>query len=68
MVYFGGAVFSVGAVSFVGAVFSGGSVYFGVYRIVAGAAHRLGITADALLGGPHHAWAVTYLPHAVLTR
>ena len=38
-----------------------------VYRIVAGAAHRLRVTADALLGGPHHAWAVTYRPRAVLT-
>jgi hypothetical protein len=39
-----------------------------VYRIVAGAAHRLRITADALLGGPHHAWAVTYLPRAVVIQ
>ncbi len=39
-----------------------------VYRIVAGAAHRLSVTADALLGGPHHAWAVTYLPRAVVTQ
>jgi len=38
-----------------------------LYRIVAGAAHRLRITADALLGGPHHAWAVTYRPRAVRT-
>ena len=39
-----------------------------VYRVVAGAAHRLRITADALLGGPHHAWAVTCLPRAVATQ
>jgi hypothetical protein len=39
-----------------------------VYRIAAGAAHRLRISADALLGGQHHAWGVTYLPHAVLTQ
>lgn len=39
-----------------------------VYRIVAGAAHRLRITADALLGGPHRAWAATYRAHhTVLT-
>jgi hypothetical protein len=38
------------------------------YRIVGGAAHRLRITAGALLGGPHQAWAVTYLPrYTVLT-
>ena len=39
-----------------------------VYRIVAGAAHHLNTIADDLLGGPHHAWAVTYLgQHTVLT-
>lgn len=38
-----------------------------VYRVVAGAAHRLGVAADTLLGGPHHGWAVTYGKHAVLT-
>jgi len=39
-----------------------------VYRIVAGAAHHLNTTADDLLGGPHRAWAVTYLAHhTVLT-
>ena len=39
-----------------------------LYRIVAGAARRLRITADALLGGPHRAWAVTYRAHhTVLT-
>jgi hypothetical protein len=39
-----------------------------VYRIVAGAAHRLTTTADDVLGGPHRAWAVTYLAHhTVLT-
>ncbi len=35
---------------------------------MAGAAHHLNTTADDLLGGPHRAWAVTYLAHhAVLT-
>jgi len=39
-----------------------------LYRIVAGAVRRLRITADALLGGPHRAWAVTYrAQHTVLT-
>jgi hypothetical protein len=38
-----------------------------VYRIVAGAAYRLRIAADSLLGGPHHAWAVSYSRHTVLT-
>ncbi len=39
-----------------------------VYRIMAGAARRLRTTADALLGGPHRAWAVTYRAHhTVLT-
>jgi hypothetical protein len=39
-----------------------------VYRIVAGAAHRLTTTADDVLGGPHRVWAVTYLAHhTVLT-
>jgi len=38
-----------------------------VYRIVAGSARPLGITADTLLGGPRQAWAVTYLPRTVLT-
>jgi len=37
-----------------------------VYRIAAGAAHRLRITADALLGGPHQAWAVTYRAHSTV--
>jgi hypothetical protein len=40
--------------------------YLKVYQIVAGAAHRLGTTADALLGGAHHAWAVTYLAEYTL--
>jgi hypothetical protein len=43
------------------------SAFVRVYRITAGAAHRNG-SADALLGGPHHVWAVTYRPRAVLTR
>lgn len=38
-----------------------------VYQVVAGAAHRLGTTADTLLGGPHHVWAVTYRKHTMLT-
>jgi hypothetical protein len=37
-----------------------------VYRIVAGAAHRLTTTADDLLGSPLHAWAVTYRSHHTL--
>jgi hypothetical protein len=45
---------------------SSASVRF--YRIVAGAAYRLRVTADALLGGPHVAWAVTYRPRAVRTQ
>jgi hypothetical protein len=44
------------------------SAFMRVYRIAAGAAHRLPITADGLLGGPHVAWAVTYRArHTVLT-
>src|SRR6185312_2611434 len=39
-----------------------------VYRIGAGAAHRLDVIADALIGGPHLAWALSYRPRAVLTR
>lgn len=39
-----------------------------VYRIAAGGARPLGIAADVLLAGPHHAWAVTYLPGAVRIR
>lgn len=31
-----------------------------VYRIVNGAARAIGVTADSLLGGVHHAWRVTY--------
>ena len=42
------------------------SGYLWVYRVLAGAAHRLGTTADNLLGGPRHAWAVTYRSHTVL--
>ena len=41
--------------------------YLWVYRIVAGAAHRLATAAFDLLGGPHHAWAVTYPRHTLLT-
>ena len=43
------------------------SGYLWVYRIAAGAAHRLGTAAFDLLGGPHHAWAVTYPRHTLLT-
>jgi hypothetical protein len=43
------------------------SGYLWVYRILAGAARRLDTTADDLLGGPRHAWAVTYRSHTVLT-
>ena len=45
---------------------SGSRGYLRVYRIVAGTAHPLGITADALLAGPYHAWAVTYLAQYTL--
>jgi hypothetical protein len=38
-----------------------------VYRIMAGVARLLDTPADDLLGGPHHAWAVTYAPRTVLT-
>jgi hypothetical protein len=34
---------------------------------VAGVASLLETSADDLLGGPHHAWAVTYAPRTVLT-
>ena len=43
------------------------SGYLWVYRIVAGVASPLSIAADDLLGGPRHAWAVTYAPRTVLT-
>jgi hypothetical protein len=42
------------------------SGYLWVYQILPGAAHRLGTTADDLLGGPGDAWAVTYRAHTVL--
>ena len=38
------------------------------YRIEAGTAHRLGVSADALIGGPHLALAMTYRSSAVLTQ
>jgi hypothetical protein len=44
------------------------TAYARIYRIGAGGAHRLGISADALIGGPHHAWALNYRSSAVLTR
>ena len=43
------------------------SGYLWVYRITSGVAQVLNTPADDLLGGPHHAWAVTYAPHTVLT-
>lgn len=43
------------------------SGYLWVYRIVAGVASLLDTPADDLLGGPQHAWAVTYAPRTVLT-
>jgi hypothetical protein len=43
------------------------SGYLWVYRILADAARRLDTTADDLLGGPRHAWAVTYRSRTVLT-
>jgi hypothetical protein len=39
-----------------------------LYQIGAGGVHRLRVNADALIGGPHHAWALSYRPSAVLTR
>jgi hypothetical protein len=39
-----------------------------IYRIRAGAAHRLGVNADALIGGPHFALALSYRSSTVLTR
>jgi hypothetical protein len=39
-----------------------------IYRIGADGAHRLGVSADALIAGPHHAWALSYRSSAVLTR
>lgn len=38
-----------------------------IYRIVARAAHRLNTIAFDLLGGPHHAWAVSFPPYTALT-
>src|SRR5262249_58176880 len=42
------------------------SDYLWVYRIVAGAAHRLDTAAFDLLGRPHPAWAGTYPRHTLL--
>jgi hypothetical protein len=39
-----------------------------LYQIGAGGVHRLRVSADALIGGPHHAWALSYRSSAVLTR
>ena len=39
-----------------------------IYRIGASAAHRLGVNADALIGGPHLAWALSYRSSTVLTQ
>src|SRR5262249_55126152 len=50
--------------AFVGPRCSG---YLWVYRVTSGVAQVLDTPADDLLGGPHHAWAVTYAPHTVLT-
>ena len=52
-----------GAAYAVGMPCSSTSPSLRIYRIVAGAAHRLNTTADDLLGGPHRAWAVTYQAH-----
>jgi hypothetical protein len=41
--------------------------YLWVYRIAAGVARPLAVSADDLIGGPRHAWAVTYAPRAALT-
>jgi hypothetical protein len=57
-----------GAVYAAGVPCSSPSPSLRVYRIVAGTAHRLSVTVDDLIGGPFHAWAVTYLArHTVLT-
>lgn len=39
-----------------------------IYRVSSGAAHRLGFSADALIGGPHLAWALSYRSGGVLTQ
>lgn len=39
-----------------------------VYRVTPGAAHRLGVRADALIGGPHRAWALSYRSGGVLSQ
>src|SRR5690242_778142 len=39
-----------------------------IYRIKAGGAHRLGVHADALIGGPHLALALSYRSSSVLTQ
>jgi hypothetical protein len=39
-----------------------------IYRIGAGGAHRLRVSADALIGGPHLAWALSYRSSTVLTQ
>jgi hypothetical protein len=39
-----------------------------IYRIRAGGAHRLGVSADSLIGGPHLAWALSYRSGGVLTQ
>src|SRR5262249_25495908 len=62
-----GVVAGPGADYAIAAACSGSSGdYLRVYRIVAGAAHRLRTTAEYLLGGPRHAWAVTYLAQYTL--
>jgi hypothetical protein len=43
------------------------SGYLWIYRISAGVARPIDTSADDLLGGPRHAWAVTYGSHTVLT-
>jgi hypothetical protein len=39
-----------------------------IYRVSSGGAHRLGVSADALIGGPHGTWALSYRSGGVLTR
>jgi hypothetical protein len=39
-----------------------------IYRVSSGAAHRLGLSADAVIGGPHIAAALSYRSGGVLTR
>jgi hypothetical protein len=57
-----------GAVYAAGLPCSSPSPSLSVYRIAAGTAHRLSVAVDDVIGGPYHAWAVTYRArHTLLT-